>query len=135
MINLTLNATKKIGALLAMASGLMLTATSSPVLAQTPPPPTSGTIDGTVTYTEAQQGLLLMNIKDASTGVVVTIAAYSVAPPSPCQAWVQPADALKAYQSVAQSAELSGKQIHVAYNICDPSNTKVKHAWAVGLRQ
>jgi len=131
MLNLTLNATKKIGALFAMASSLMLTTTSTPALAADP---TSGVVDGIVTYTEVQQGILVVNVKDA-TGAIITVAAYSSAPPAPCQSWVQSADTLKAYQSIAQSAQLSGKQIHISYNICDPSATRAKHAWAVGLRQ
>lgn len=132
MIKMNLNTkTKKIAAFLALATGLSLTAASTHAFATNP---TTGAIDGTVVYTEAQQGILLINVKDSSNNVV-TIAAYSTPPPAPCQSWVQPADALKAYQSVAQSAELSGKKIHIAYNICDPNATMVKHAWAVGLTQ
>ena len=127
MIKFNLNATKKIGGLLALA----LTTASGTALATDP---TSGSVDGTVTYTEARDGALFMQVKDASNNLV-NVFAYSVAPPSPCQTWIQSSDALKSYQSVAQSALLSGKHVHVLYNICDPSGQKLNHAWLVGMNQ
>jgi len=125
MIKSAVSSMKKVGALLALASGLVLTSTSTPALAANP---TSGGGTGKVTFVEVRDGILLVGINGVGTAF-----AYSVPAPSPCQSWVQSADALKRFQSHAEAALLSGKQLGIAYNICDPDGQKIKHIWALSI--
>ena len=81
-----------------------------------------------LTFVEVRDGILLVGINGVGTAF-----AYSVPAPSPCQSWVQSADALKRFQSHAEAALLSGKQLGIAYNICDPDGQKIKHIWALSI--